>query len=185
MHQQHNYEELERAFSAFVAPGQVFEVRLLHHNRKRVDAGYFDLPAHAATAIAALQEQYAGIYFTPNPVEPDLIARSYNRISPWVTLTTMDNQILSRKWLLIDIDPERPTGISSTQEEFENAFKVATTIAGALEFQYGWPRPYVNVSGNGAHVMYHMDEPNTEEVRCGHHYVQRLPYLPSTGDVGT
>lgn len=165
MQSQHDYAELEYAFSRFVEPGQVFEVRLLHHNRKRVDAGYFNLPMHAATAIAALQEQYAGIYFTPNPVAPDLAARSFNRISPWVTLTTMDDHILRRKWLLIDIDPDRPSGISSTDTERDNAFKVACTIKGMLEFEYGWSLPFVNMSGNGAHVLYPMDEPNTPEVR--------------------
>jgi hypothetical protein len=165
MYQQHDYAELERAFSAFTEPGQVFEVRLLHHNKKRVDAGYFNHPSHAATALAALHESYAGIYFTPNPVAPDLAARAFNRIGTWASLTTMDNHILRRKWLLIDIDPDRPSGISSTQQEFEAAFKVATTIAGMLEFEYSWPRPYINVSGNGAHVLYHMDEENSEAVR--------------------
>lgn len=164
MQSQHDYAELERAFATFTSPGQVFEVRLLHGNKKRVDAGYFDLPAHAATAIAALNEPYAGIYFTPNPVAPDLAARSYNRIQAWASLTTMDPHILRRNWLLIDIDPIRPTGISSTQAELEAAVKMACTIANMLEFE-GWPRPYINVSGNGAHVLYHMDEPNTEEVR--------------------
>lgn len=165
MYQQHDYTELERTFSTFIAPGQVFEVRLLHHNNKRVDAGYFDHPSHAATAIAALHEQYVGIYFTPNPVDPDLAARSYNRISPWAKLTTTDPHVLKRRWLLIDVDPKRPAGISSTEGELANAFKVANTIANSLEFMFGWPRPYINVSGNGAHLMYEMDEPNTEEVR--------------------
>jgi hypothetical protein len=162
--QQHDYSEIERALTAFTEPGQVFEVRLLHLHRKRTDSGYFDHPMHAATAIAALNEQYAGVYFTPNPVEPDLAARAYNRILPWAQHTTMDTHILRRKWLLIDIDPDRPSGISSTDAELEAAFKVAITIANMLEFE-GWPRPYINVSGNGAHVLYHMDEPNTEEVR--------------------
>lgn len=165
MHQQHDYAELERAFTAFTEPGQVFEVRLLHHNKKRVDAGYFDHSSHAATAIAGLNDTYAGIYFTPNPVDPNLAARSYNRISPWASLTTMDDHIVKRRWLLIDIDPDRPSGISSTQEELENAFKVGLTIKNMLEFQYGWPLPFQNVSGNGCHLLYEMDEPNTPEVR--------------------
>jgi hypothetical protein len=165
MSTQHDYAELEYAFSAFTEPGQVFEVRLLHSNRKRVDAGWFNSPSHAATAIAALNERYQGIYFTPNPVAPDLAARSFNRISPWVELTTMDTHILRRKWLLIDIDPDRLAGISSTQQELENAFKVASTIKNMLEFEYGWSMPYQNVSGNGAHLLYPMDEPNTDEVR--------------------
>lgn len=165
MQSQHDYAELERAFSTFTEPGQVFEVRLLHHNKKRVDAGYFDAPMHAATAIAGLEDSYAGIYFTPNPVAPDLAARSYNRISPWAALTTMDEHILKRRWLLVDIDPVRPSGISSTQEELENAFKVGCTIKNMLEFEYGWSLPYQNVSGNGCHLLYEIDEPNTPEVR--------------------
>lgn len=164
MHVQHDYTELEYAFSTFTEPGQVFEIRLLHHNKKRVDAGYFDNPSSAATALAALNENYAGIYFTPNPVAPDLAARSYNRISPYAALTTMDSHILRRRWLLVDIDPTRPSGISSTQGELESAFKVGCTIKNMLEFEYGWPLPYQNVSGNGSHLLYEIDEPNTLEV---------------------
>lgn len=169
MQPQHDYAELERSFAAFVAPGSVFEIRLLHHNKKRVDAGYFNSAHEAASAIAALQDSYAGIYFTPNPVEPDLLARAHNRIAPWQQFTTMDPNIVRRKWLLIDIDPNRPSGISSTDAEFQNAFKVAAIISGTLEFQYGWPLPYLNVSGNGAHIMYPLDLPNTEEVRDAIH----------------
>jgi hypothetical protein len=165
MHQQQNdYAEVYGALSAFVSPGQTFEVRLLHHNRKRTDAGYFDNPGEAAALIAGLQENYAGIYFTPNPVEPSLAARAYNRIDPWAVSTTMDAHILRRRWLLIDIDPERPSGISSTDVEYDNAYKVACTVANMLEFE-GWPEPYINRSGNGAHILYPLDEPNNVDVR--------------------
>lgn len=162
--QQHDYLELEQSLSAFVEPGQVFEVRLIHANRKRIDAGYFDHPSHAATAIAALNEPYQGIYFTPNPVVPDLAARSYNRIKAWADLTTMDPDILERHWLLIDIDPDRASGISSTDTELDNAFKVARTVANMLELE-GWTRPYINASGNGSHLLYRIREPNTDYIR--------------------
>lgn len=161
---QHDYAELEQALGAFVAPGQVFEVRLIHSGKKRIDAGYFDHPAHAATAISALQERYQGIYFTPNPVSPDLAARSYNRINAWAQLTTLDGDILSRNWLLVDIDPIRPAGISSTDEQLTAAFVKANQIANTLELE-GWPRPYLNASGNGVHLMYRMSEPNNDQVR--------------------
>lgn len=165
INQQHDYAELERALTAFTTPGEVFEIRLLHQNKKRVDAGWFDNVPQAASAIAALNEPYAGIYFTPNPVAKDLIARSYNRITPWQAMTTMDDHITRRAWLLIDVDPDRVPGISSTQVELEAAFKVAATISGMLQFEYNWPIPYINVSGNGAHVLYPLDAPNTPEVR--------------------
>lgn len=162
--QSYDYAELEASLAAFVQPGEVFEVRLLHSNKKRTDAGYFDHPSHAATAIAALHEPYAGIYFTPNPVIPDLAARAYNRINAWQQLTTMDGDIIERRWLLIDIDPDRPSGISSTDAELDNAFKVARRVANSLELD-GWPRPYMNASGNGAHLLYSIREPNTDFVR--------------------
>src|SRR5215469_8402950 len=161
---QHQYHEIESALAAFIPSGQVFEIRLLHRNSNRIDSGYFDSPTNAATAIAALNEHYTGIYYTPNPVEPGLIARAANRIDAHVKITTLDTHIVSRRWLLIDIDPDRASGISSTEQELANAFKVASTIANMLEFE-GWPRPHINVSGNGCHVMYAIDEPNTEGVR--------------------
>ena len=165
MHQhQHDYTEIFNALTAFTLPGQVFEIRLLHRNNRRIDAGYFDHPMHAATAIAALDEPYLGIYYTLNPVNPDLLARSYNRISPWAQATTVDTQILHRQWLPIDVDPDRVPGISSTDMELSNSFKVASTIANMLELE-GWPKPFINISGNGSHVLYAMDEPNTDEVR--------------------
>ena len=165
---QHQYAEIEAALTAFIRPGQTFEIRLLHHNHKRTDSGYFKSPVEAATAIAGLEEHYAGIYYTPNPVNPDLSARAFSRISPYASQTTKDGDILARHWILIDIDPDRPAGISSTQRELDNAFKVAVTITGMLELE-GWPKPYVNVSGNGCHVMYSMDEPNTDDVRDSLH----------------
>jgi biotin operon repressor len=161
---QHDYLELEQALSTFCVPGQVFEVRLIHSGRKRIDAGYFDSPSHAATAICALNDPYQGVYFTPNPVVPDLAARAYNRIGAWAQLTTMDPDIVERHWILVDVDPVRPTGISATNEELDRAFKVARRIANMLELE-GWPRPWMNASGNGVHLLYRVQEPNNEFVR--------------------
>jgi AAA domain len=162
--QQHDYSEIEQSLAAFVRPGDVFEVRLLHASRKRVDAGYFTHPSHAATAIAGLHDAYAGIYFTPNPVAPDLAARAFNRIKEWSSLTTHDGDITERRWLLVDVDSTRPSGISATDDELNNAFKVARRIANMLELE-GWPRPNINASGNGVHLMYAFNEPNNEYVR--------------------
>lgn len=161
---QHDYVELEQALSTFVVPGQVFEIRLTHNGRKRIDAGYFDQVHAAATAIASLNEPYQGIYFVPNPLVPDLLARSANRIAPWSQFTTSDTDVTERRWLLIDIDPVRPSGISATDPERDNAVKIARRIAGALSMS-GWPEPVINTSGNGAHLMYRMREPNNEYVR--------------------
>jgi hypothetical protein len=166
---QHVYQELEASIAAIVQAGSVFEIRLLGKNRKRTDAGYFNSPAAAATALAGLEGDYLGVYLTPNPVQPDLLARSANRISPWAQVTTMDPDVTRRHWLLIDVDPVRPTGISATDTERAAAHAMAKQVMGYLSLLYGFCDPMYNDSGNGAHIMYPINEHNTEEVRDALH----------------
>lgn len=163
--QQHQYGEIEAALAAIVPLGAVFEIRLLSDRKGRVDSGYFTAPAYAASAIAALDNMYKGIYVTPNPVNPDLLARAANRINPWAQVTTMDPDILRRHWLLVDCDPVRPTGISATDAEHAAALARVQTIKNALSLLWGFCDPIEGDSGNGGHLMYPMNEPNTEQVR--------------------
>jgi hypothetical protein len=158
------FQELADALGAIVCPGSVFELRCLG-NRKRVDSGYFDNIADAATALSNQEEPYSGVYLTPNPVIRDVLARAPNRIKPWAHDTTQDTEIERRTWLLIDIDPVRPKGVSSTNLEIKRAVDKAKLIAGMLEFEYGWCQPMINSSGNGAHVMFPINEANDAETK--------------------
>jgi hypothetical protein len=166
---QHVYQELEASIAAIVQAGSVFELRLLGKHRKRTDAGYFNSPAAAATALAGLDGDYLGVYITPNPVHPDLLARSANRITPWAQVTSMDPDVTRRHWLLIDVDPVRPSGISSTDAEHAASHAMAQKIMGYLSLLYGFCDPLYNDSGNGAHILYPINEPNTPEVRDAIH----------------
>lgn len=165
MLQQHTYGEIEAALASIVPHGAVFEIRLLTDNKRRTDSGYFSNPSYAANAIAALTQPYKGIYVTPNPVNPDLLARAANRINQWAQHTTMDPDILQRRWLLIDIDATRVTGISSTDPEHQAAIKRALQIKNLLGTLWGFCDPMLNDSGNGAHLLYPINLPNTEVVR--------------------
>ncbi len=160
-----DYQQIHDSLAAIVPYGTVFELRLLGTRAKQIDSGYFDDPAQAAHALVSAPNYYKGIYFTPNPVIPDAMARAYNRIHPWAQTTTHDTEIARRKWLPIDIDPKRPTGISSTEAEHEEALKSAKAIASTLTMLYGFPDPMIMDSGNGAWLLYRMDEENTDEVR--------------------
>jgi hypothetical protein len=100
-----------------------------------------------------------GVYMTLNPVAPALLARSANR-ARFVKQgdATSDREILRRRWLPIDCDPERPTGISATPEERERALERGRQIARFLR-EKGWQLPLVGDSGNGAHLLYRVDLP--------------------------
>jgi hypothetical protein len=152
-----DYSEIHDALRAVVPPGAVFEVRLIGERKGQIDSGYFNNPAEAASAICAMQGWYKGMYFTPNPVLPDVMARSHNRITPWSQVTTQDPEIVRRRWLLIDVDPKRPTGIASSNAEHEAALNKLSIIRGTLGVLYGFPEPMVVDSGNGGHLLYPMD----------------------------
>lgn len=159
------YSELESALRAIVQPGTVFELRLLSARRGRTDGGYFDSVEAAATALTGLEEPYKGIYITPNPVLPELLSRAHNRLKTWVEYTTDDKSVTRRRWLLIDVDPKRPSGISATNLEHARSLNLARKIQGMLDIEYGWPQPMFNSSGNGAHLMYPIDAPNDDTAR--------------------
>jgi len=157
--------EIRRGLEVLVAPGQVFEVR--SWTGDRISSGYFDDLDAAEKAITALDAANPdGIYLTPNPVLPDLLARRANRIKGPLSKkdsSTSDGDILGRRWFLIDIDPERPSGVSSSEEEHRAALERAADIATALG-EMGWPAPVAGDSGNGAHLLYRLDLPNDEKV---------------------
>jgi hypothetical protein len=160
-----DYSEIHDALRMVVPPGSTFELRLLGERKGQVDSGYFNTTHDAATAICSAQGWYKGMYFTPNPVLPDLLARSANHIKPWAQTTTLDPEIVRRRWLLLDIDPRRPANISSSDAEHTAALNKASTIKATLTALYGFPDPMVVDSGNGAHLLIPMNEENSDEVR--------------------
>jgi hypothetical protein len=73
-----------------------------------------------AGAAVELSQQgtFKGVYFTLNPVRPELLARSPYRVSrAGRGTTTTDADVERRRWLLIDLDPRRPAGVSAADPE--------------------------------------------------------------------
>jgi hypothetical protein len=71
---------------------------------------------------------------------------------------TGDGDIIRRIWFAIDLDPVRPSGISSSDPEHAAACEKAAEIMGYLT-SCGWPEPIIADSGNGAHLLYRVDLP--------------------------
>ena len=150
------------AVSVLFQPGQVVEVRAI--GEYNTASGYFDDPAKLAEKAALLNQDTAiqGIYVTLNRINPVLLARRANRIKAKLgkkDASTADSDIIRRDWLPIDIDPVRPSGVSSSEEEHVAALAKAEKIAAYLT-EMGWPEPVVGDSGNGAHLLYRIDLPN-------------------------
>ena len=113
-------------------PDSVVELRILN-TRQATVSGYFNDPEKLAQEAGSWSGKVPGVYLTLNPVNPDLLTRAQNRLIPYAKHTTSDSDILCRCWLPIDLDPQRPAGISSTDAEHEAALRRAQQVrAGSL-----------------------------------------------------
>ena len=153
------------AIAVLEEPGQVVEVRALAENGTH--SGYFTDFEALARQVEALDADPAvhGCYVTLNEVNPALLARRANRIKMHLSradATTGDADITRRRWLPIDIDPVRPSGVSSTEAEHALALAKADEIAAWLS-GIGFPEPIRGDSGNGAHLLYRIDLANDEQ----------------------
>jgi hypothetical protein len=151
--------EINRGISTLFTPNDVVEVRI-PKTRFGVVSGYFD--DHQALAMAILEAdahyRAPGVYYVLNRLDPALLGRAYNRLRERVEHTTADNNILRRRRLPVDLDPVRPAGISSSDEEHAAAIERARIIAGDMAKEWGWP--IIGDSGNGAHLLYDIDLSN-------------------------
>lgn len=152
-------EEVLRTCRLVMASGDVHEVRIPRAGRRGTIAGYFDDAERLADAVLAIDGTVPGVYLTLNPCNPALLARAVNRLQEHAQVSTSDADILRRRWLLIDFDPVRPVGISSTNREHGRAIAVACGAWDDLR-SAGFPDPGVGDSGNGAHLLYPVDLPN-------------------------
>jgi len=130
-------------------------------------SGYFDNAQDFDKCATILDDAGAyGVYFTLNPVNPSLLARSCNRLKV-PKETTQDKDIVCIRWLPIDLDPKRPAGISATDEEVGHAREAAREVANWLEIEIGMSKAICAFSGNGYHLLYQLpDLPNDESTQA-------------------
>ena len=158
-----------RAIRLLHPNGELFEIRIINGSYNA--SGYF---MNADTAIRELQNYQAGykkgelaqasnIFITMNPVDNACYARKqHDKFVENVTPTTKDNEIACLHWFLIDLDPKRMSGVSSSDAELESAKARAREIYTFLQSR-GWQNPIVAMSGNGMHLVYRYNAENTTE----------------------
>ncbi len=161
--------EIERTITLLTEPGATFEVRVLDirtgRGRPHGAAGYFRDPAGAAGAVMDYEATVkpGGIYITLNPPDPATHARSPDKITDYQEPTTSDKDIRRRRWLILDCDPARPSGVCATQEQLDAAERFAGMVKDWLKTSHGFPDPVEGMSGNGYYLLYRIELPNDDE----------------------
>lgn len=143
--------EMERAAQILFDSSQVVELRAFRG--KYVYSGYYsDHKLLSSDAFKlAKRPDIPGVYWTIQEVRPELIGRASNRYAERPENTTTDNEVLFYRWLPIDIDPCRPTGISAGDEMKAAAKEVADRLWAFLNER--GIKTLCADSGNGWHLL--------------------------------
>jgi len=167
MNHEQKIEEIKKNIEILHPPNKnhVIEVRIFGVDFKGTISGYYDSDhiEKLAKDVLEYDGKAESIYVTLNPVDPALLGRADNKLKEKAKTTTSDNNIVKRTLLLIDIDPDRPSGISSSDEEKKKTKVVVEKIYKDLKSR-GLPEPIVADSANGFHLLYDINLENTPEV---------------------
>lgn len=157
-----NEVEIRKALDILKFKNEIVEVRVIGDYTY---SGYFKDIDNLIQAIKPYQND--NIYFTLNEINEDCYSRSQcEKIvrSNKQTKTTSDTDIKARRYILIDIDPKRATGVSASDEEVSKARIVGNKVYAFLRDQ-GFTKPICAFSGNGIHLLYRVNLLNNEENR--------------------
>ncbi len=167
--------EVARTLRTLYRAGDVLEVRAPSASNVRCNgrpegfdatfSGYFDNfeTLVNVTSSAFGSADWPALYMGLNPVGRDVLALCQNRVKKQTKkgTNTADTDVDRRRYLLVDVDPQRRTGISATDNEKAAAQVLAHRIRVHLS-GLGWPEPIVADSGNGWHLLYRVDLPGND-----------------------
>ena len=153
--------ELRKWWDIFVGDGNFTEVRILG---KFQYSGYFKSFDNLCKQLEPYTEMDdEQIYFVLNRIDESCYARPQcEKFIKSVKVSTNDNDIISRCFVMIDCDPIRKSSVNSSEFEFNCAMQKARDIFRFLR-DNGFEDAIVCHSGNGAHLQLAVDLPNDEE----------------------
>lgn len=160
-----NEKEIRKTIELMKPNSQLFEVRVIFNN-KAMYSGYFNDADSLMTAFRELNVQgECNVYITLNSINPACYDRQQkNTFCKNAKITTSDNDIIGYDWLMIDLDPKRPSGTSSTNEQIEKAKEYGNKIYQFMR-NLGFSKPLFANSGNGVHLLYRIRLKNSDENR--------------------
>ena len=153
-------DEVRKAIRILQAQGKVFEVRVIGSSgRKEILSGYFRDADTLLQNFEKIDVRNRNIYITLGEVKEECFSRSQSEHFERNPNTTSDQEIKSYRWLFVDLDPVRSTGISSSNAELAKAKDLAKEVCDYLAGM-GFSEPVKALSGNGYHLLYKISVAN-------------------------
>lgn len=160
-----NEKEIRKTIALMKPEGQLFEVRVIYGN-KAMYSGYFTNADDLMRAFDELRNfADCNIYMSLNSINTACYDRiQKNRFEKNAKATTSDHDVVGYDWLMIDLDPQRPSGTSATDEQIGKAKEQGNKIYQFMR-NLGFSKPLFANSGNGVHLLYRIRLKNSNENR--------------------
>ena len=167
-------DQLKKWWNIFHSDGDVVEIRAI--KGKHNYSGYFKEFDSLAECASKLnwEEKSLQYYFVMNRINDACFSRQQSNRMLQNVACTSHADITRRKWVLIDCDPKRPSGVSSSDAELELARLKALQVYQFLATE-GFAEPVMAMSGNGYHLLYRIDgEVSSETNEMIHKFLKVL-----------
>lgn len=166
MNEQHiDEEEIRKALAVFKGE-KLFEIRIHGHRKGDVLSGYFTSADKCVEELRRMDQHgnlnLANVFYTINLLKPDCYGRIQKDQICKASTTTSDSDVQAYEWLLIDLDPKRPSDTSSTDDQLQKAVERSRMVFRYLKGR-GFPEPVMAYSGNGVHLQYSVALINNDE----------------------
>ena len=156
-----NEQEIRRWWAVFKNDSPLTEIRIIGNGK--TFSGYYNDVDSLIRDIRAYDGY--GIYATINAIKDACYSRAqHDTIVQKPKETTSDIDIDFRSTILIDLDPNRPSGVNATETEIKAAYDKAAEVYKFLNTQ-GFEKPVVAFSGNGYHLYYKVCLSNNQDVK--------------------
>lgn len=162
----------------------LYELRLL---TKYTQSMYTNDLSSVDKKLGVSLDKKSNAYFTLNQLNPALHSRpqSEHFLSDKSLKTTADSDVIAYRWILVDLDPVRPSDVSSSDEEKNKAYALSRKIFKSLK-EFGVPESSVVVadSGNGYHILIRVDfETSKENVEMVKSFLSTLDFYFSDDSI--
>lgn len=155
-------EQALLALKVLKSEGELFEIRMVsgHWN----SSAYFKSPEKAVEEIEKkFVKENTNIYICLGAINEACYSRKQrDMFIDTPTNTTQDQDIDGYEWIMVDIDPKRPAGTSSSNEQLELAKLKAKRVYEYMK-QNSWHDPIIAMSGNGYHLLYKVALANSQK----------------------
>lgn len=157
--------EIRKTINVLKPNNQLFECRVIYNNRATY-SGYFKGADELINSMNSIRDfADCNFYITLNELNCACYDRSQRgKFEKNSKATTSDNDVIGYQWIMVDLDPRRPTGTSSDDIQIEKAKTKGNKLYIFMK-NLGFEEPVMGFSGNGVHLLYAVNLNNSEENR--------------------